>query len=56
MTGEAILLMYLADELGADERREVEQMLVVDAALAGGAGRKIMLGTGCCDVGDGGDG
>ncbi len=31
---QAILLMYLADELGADDRREVEQMLAVDAALA----------------------
>jgi anti-sigma factor RsiW len=30
---EAILLMYLADELGADDRREVEQMLAHDAAL-----------------------
>ena len=30
---EAILLMYLADELGADDRREVEQMLARDAAL-----------------------
>ena len=31
---EAILLMYLADELGADDRREVEQMLRGDAGLA----------------------
>jgi anti-sigma factor RsiW len=31
---EAILLMYLADELGADDRREVEQMLAGDATLA----------------------
>src|ERR1700722_11818788 len=30
---EAILLMYLADELGADDRREVEQMLGRDDGL-----------------------
>jgi len=30
---EAILLMYLADELGVEDRREVEQMLSGDAAL-----------------------
>jgi hypothetical protein len=30
---EAILLMYLADELGAEDRREVEQMLSGDAGL-----------------------
>ena len=30
---EAILLMYLADELGAEDRREVEQMLSRDGGL-----------------------
>lgn len=33
-TNEAILLMYLADELPAHERAEVEQMVAADAALA----------------------
>ena len=31
---EAILQMYLADELGVEDRREVEQMLRGDAGLA----------------------
>src|SRR5687767_12331934 len=30
---EAVLLMYIADELPADDRREVDQMLATDAGL-----------------------
>ena len=30
---QAILLMYLADELPAEDRREIDQLLLVDASL-----------------------